>query len=35
MMSNPSEPDQRIEAADAVLANLVLERGHPPGREHP
>ena len=27
--------DERVEAADAVVADLVLERGHPPGREHP
>ena len=28
-------PDQRIEAADAELPNLVLDLGHPPRREDP
>ena len=27
--------DQRVEAADAVLADLVFERRHPPRGEHP
>ena len=33
--SKPSEPTSGSRQRDAELADLVLERGHPPRREHP
>ena len=35
MMSKPSDPTSGIEAADAEVPDLVLERGHAAGGEHP
>ena len=35
MKSNRVGSDERVEAAGAELADLGLERRHPPRREHP